>query len=99
VGRGPRPWVKPLDPWVAVLDPWVKLLDPWVAVPDPALIADLERMVRFHLRRAQEKGVAEAFALLPKSPKTFWERYQSGSGERLEVVIHAEPAAVPGADL
>ena len=56
-----------------------------------ALLSDLERMVRFHLRRAEKEG-AEPFASLPRAPKSFWDRYNSGSAERLEVVIHAEPA-------
>jgi hypothetical protein len=57
-----------------------------------ALIADLERMVRFHIEMAAREGRADPFGRLPKSPKSYWERYNSGNGERLEVVIHAEPA-------
>src|SRR4051794_2088711 len=64
-----------------------------------ALIADLERMVRFHLVMAAREGRAEPFARLPKSPKVYWSRYESGSGERLEVVIHAESAAIATVEL
>ncbi|HEX4495294.1 MAG TPA: hypothetical protein VIE43_06465 [Thermoanaerobaculia bacterium] len=64
-----------------------------------ALIADLERMVRFHLQRAEDKGLAEPFAAIPQSPKVFRELYESGAGERLAVVIHPSPSATATVEL
>ena len=64
-----------------------------------ALIADLERMVRFHLQRAEEKGEAEPFAGIPRPPKIFRQIYDSGAGERLAVVIHPKPSAAATVEL
>jgi hypothetical protein len=64
-----------------------------------ALIADLERMVRFYLERAEDKGEAEPFAAIPKGIKSLWRRYDSGDGERLTVVIHAPSATAATVEL
>jgi hypothetical protein len=64
-----------------------------------ALIADIERMVRFHLQRAEEKGQTEPFALIPRSPKVFRRIYDSGAGERLQMLIHPKSSATATIEL
>jgi hypothetical protein len=53
-----------------------------------ALLADLERMIRFYLRWAEREGT-EPFASVQKAPKQAWDMYSSGAAEQLEFVIRA----------